>query len=186
MPGNFKLAQGRPCPYCKRSMEARHPSLQPTRDHIVPQSLGGKVIVICCIDCNTIKADLPPLLWSAFMLANPEWWRMPRSILRRQKRALIVAGAPADTPPLEIVPASRYRRQRQGEAPPAAVIVPPALIWNLQVPQPVEECLHAAFGVVADDPDVVGARSDGRLQDIALLDAALDPDDRQDDDHSIL
>lgn len=130
MPGNFKLAQGRPCPYCKRRMEQRHPNLQPTRDHVTPQSLGGKIVVICCLDCNAIKADLPPLLWSALMIAMPEWWRMPKYLLRKAKRALLTAGAPDGTPPLEITPAPVYRRLRQGEAPPAPIIVPPELIWK--------------------------------------------------------
>lgn len=113
------------CPYCQRTMVKRHPSLQPTRDHVVPRSQGGRATVLCCLDCNRIKADLLPLAWSAFMLANPEWWRLSRNDIRRRKRLLIVT---EDTPPLAL-PAP-IRRSKQGEAPMPPVIVPPELIWS--------------------------------------------------------
>jgi hypothetical protein len=161
------------CPYCQRIMVKRHPSLQPTRDHVVPRSQGGRQVVICCLDCNRIKADLLPIAWSAFMLANPEWWRLSRNGIRRRKRLLIVA---EDTPPLALpVP---IRRAKQGEAPMPPVIVPPGLIWS-DISEFVEEGHHGPLGGIADDLESLGVVSN----ETVLRNFPFDPDDRQDDDH---
>ncbi|MFA6019748.1 MAG: HNH endonuclease [Rhodospirillales bacterium] len=46
------------CYYC------RQPMIQPTLDHIVPKSKGGKAskrnTVACCLGCNAKKADQVP------------------------------------------------------------------------------------------------------------------------------
>lgn len=151
-----------PCPYCLRIMVKRHPSLQPTRDHILPQSQGGRAIVICCLDCNRIKADLLPLAWSAFMLANPEWWRLTRLDIRRRKRLLIVA---EDTPPLAVVPLP-IRRVRQGYPKAKPPVVPPELIWS-GIPLaclvgPADEFAQSAEGTTLD-PDDRQDQDGGRL-----------------------
>jgi hypothetical protein len=41
----------------------------PTRDHIVPQRLGGKIWIIVCQGCNFDKADLYLNEW-VFVLQN--------------------------------------------------------------------------------------------------------------------
>ena len=69
---------GKPCPYCRRQMNLNDFHLQPTADHIVPQSMGGRKTIICCLKCNNLKADMLPEVWAAFMAANPGWWKHSR------------------------------------------------------------------------------------------------------------
>lgn len=46
-----------------------------TRDHLYPQSLGGKKWYPCCRACNQVKADLTPQEWDAFRARYPRWWQ---------------------------------------------------------------------------------------------------------------
>jgi hypothetical protein len=59
--------------------------LAATRDHVIPRSKRGRNgvayktrTVPCCRLCNGLKADMLPEEWTAFMLANPEWWTRRR------------------------------------------------------------------------------------------------------------
>lgn len=71
--------KGERCTYCRRTMEAStaRSLLAATRDHLVPQCMDGTVTVWCCYQCNSLKANLTPAQWTAFMLNNPEWWKKP-------------------------------------------------------------------------------------------------------------
>lgn len=56
------------CPYCLRTLEQRFTqgrpvSTFPTRDHVVPKSLGGRITIICCVRCNNQKGDMMPDEW---------------------------------------------------------------------------------------------------------------------------
>lgn len=68
VPGN-----GEPCSYCKREMIA-WTDLHPTKDHVIPASRGGTETVMCCYQCNQMKADAMPDEWTAFMRENAMWW----------------------------------------------------------------------------------------------------------------
>ena len=96
--------------------------LQPTRDHVVPQSRGGRSIIICCLQCNGIKADMLPDQWASYMAANPGWWMLTRAERRARAREPRVAARLAKWGP--------RRAQRQGSPPAAPVVVPPQLIWS--------------------------------------------------------
>lgn len=117
---NRKSHHGKACPYCGRLMDLGSVALQPTRDHIVPQSRGGRAVVICCSKCNAIKADMMPEVWAAYMAANPGWWMMTRAERRARARSARGLGQPLVF----------KRRQRQGSPPAPPVIVPPELIWD--------------------------------------------------------
>lgn len=82
-----------PCPYCARLMDGRRPtaSTSPTRDHVIPQCLGGTRVVLVCRRCNLDKASTPIATWlvllerrgdkraphvAAFIQANP-WVLVP-------------------------------------------------------------------------------------------------------------
>ncbi|MHB8272701.1 HNH endonuclease [Bradyrhizobium sp.] len=116
-----KEAHGKPCPYCQRQMDLRSFHLEPTRDHVIPQSKGGRKTIICCRLCNSIKADMLPSQWEAYMAANPGWWLLTRAERRARARA-----------PREAVREAKYgprKPQRQGSPPAKPVVVPPELIW---------------------------------------------------------
>lgn len=76
-----KKGNGHLCTYCRRVMEARgnRSRLAATMDHVLPKSKGGGGPWVrkiwCCRQCNTLKADMMPEDWSAFMVAYPEWWK---------------------------------------------------------------------------------------------------------------
>lgn len=126
MPPNRKRAHGQPCPYCQRPMQRHHPKLEPTRDHHVPQSKGGTDIIIACIQCNMIKADMMPEQWTAFMAQFDGWWKFSKSELRHARRAF-------STPGLEAGVNIRRERKEAGltsSGKPKPVIVPPGLIWK--------------------------------------------------------
>lgn len=76
-PGANRLdaCAGRPCPYCGKRMGKSHPKRgdAPTRDHIYPQSRGGKLTVICCRNCNAAKGDLSIDEWSVILLVRRDW-----------------------------------------------------------------------------------------------------------------
>lgn len=118
---------GRACPYCKRSMDRRHYWLEPTRDHVVPESRGGRAKIICCRLCNTVKGDAMPERWAAFMIAYPGWWLRTKAELRRAWRTL-----PADASAQLVIEWPRPP-VRQGSPPAAPVVVPPELIFGAVV-----------------------------------------------------
>jgi len=66
------------CLYCKRDLEkSSSPSDRAfTRDHLHPQSKGGKKWYPCCRACNTVKADLTSDEWRRFQDAHPKWWKL--------------------------------------------------------------------------------------------------------------
>lgn len=68
------------CTYCQRVLEDTQAasSVAATKDHYLPQSVGGKEVVPCCIQCNKIKADMLPQEWVQFMVNNPVWWKPAR------------------------------------------------------------------------------------------------------------
>lgn len=102
-------------------MDRRSYALQPTRDHIVPVSRGGREKIICCITCNGIKADMLPEVWEAFMEEHPQWWLLTRMELRRIQRA--ARGLPT------LRQKARRHRVLQGSSH-APVIVPKELIYG--------------------------------------------------------
>lgn len=78
---------GKPCPYCKRTMDRASFHLQPTRDHVIPASRGGRTKIICCHKCNGIKADMMPGQWELYMAENPGWWLLSKAERRARSRA---------------------------------------------------------------------------------------------------
>lgn len=70
----YREANGTPCAYCERTMDARSARLMPTKDHITPKCSGGRETVWACYDCNRIKADMTIKAWRAFMRNHPKWW----------------------------------------------------------------------------------------------------------------
>lgn len=88
------------CTYCKREMRpARlvrvNDPLTRTEDHVIPLSRGGTDTkenrVPACLRCNSIKGNMMPDEWAAYMEANPMWWTLTK--YQRRIRAL-------GTPPL--------------------------------------------------------------------------------------
>jgi hypothetical protein len=55
-------------------MDIRSDHLRPTRDHVIPQSLGGKIKVWCCYVCNAVKRNMTPDQWAFYRDEHPEWW----------------------------------------------------------------------------------------------------------------
>lgn len=121
MPQNRKMAHGKPCPYCGRTMDRFSERLSPTFDHVVPRALGGRVKIICCQQCNGIKADMLPEQWASYMAANPGWWKLGRAEQRAARRANREWARSAKWGP--------RRPQWQGSPPTGPVVVPPHLIW---------------------------------------------------------
>lgn len=114
----------KPCPYCHRQMDRGDARLLPTRDHVIPLSLGGRTKIICCITCNGIKGNMLPGAWIVFMEQNPRWWLLSRMELRRiRRRAPDASGYIRERP-------IKRGGVRQGTAPAPPVIVPPELIWR--------------------------------------------------------
>ncbi len=130
---NRKSASGRPCHYCGRTMERNHRTLQPTRDHVIPASRGGREVIICCQRCNEIKGDMMPGEWASFMAAHPGWWLLTKYDLRAIHRAPRVAEREAKWGP--------RRRERQGTPPAEPVVVPPGLIWQANQLRPYERAM---------------------------------------------
>lgn len=82
----MKLRKGTRCTYCDRKLDPPGSAgkLTATRDHVVPKSkwvpmdrIFGARLVWACRQCNSIKGDMMPQDWSAFMKANPNWWTYP-------------------------------------------------------------------------------------------------------------
>jgi hypothetical protein len=103
-------------------MERHHPKLEPTRDHFMPESRGGKEIVICCLQCNMIKADMLPAQWIAFMERNPGWWLLDKLAIRAARRIVGTPGIQHRSP------FGIHGRRRSPRKP--VIIVPPELIWR--------------------------------------------------------
>jgi len=52
------------CPYCDREMNEDPKSVvRKTRDHVIPQCMGGKVVIWACWQCNNDKANRTPVEW---------------------------------------------------------------------------------------------------------------------------
>ena len=83
------------CTYCKRdtlkgSRCRINDPLTRTWDHVIPLSRGGPDTkenrVLACLRCNSIKGNMMPDEWAAYMEANPMWWTLTR--YQRRLRAL--------------------------------------------------------------------------------------------------
>ena len=84
------------CHYCNRmtfsetaeqaAQNLRHCARR-TRDHTVPNSLGGTRIVLSCDGCNNIKNDSPYQVFKFFVASRPNEFRVmntqTREILRK-------------------------------------------------------------------------------------------------------
>lgn len=56
------------CPYCGKQMQVQRPNPHhhkccPTRDHIIPKSIGGRQTIVVCGACNNAKGDMHPVAW---------------------------------------------------------------------------------------------------------------------------
>lgn len=69
-----------PCPYCGKMMDGRRPlhATYKTRDHVIPQSLGGERTVYCCRRCNMDKGSTPIQVWQAILdrRKDPRAWHV--------------------------------------------------------------------------------------------------------------
>lgn len=88
------------CTYCDREMIRRrvafgkvHIGLAKTKDHVFPQSRGGRKTVPACYACNHAKSDMPPDVWELFMADNPSWWLLEKKELRKARKKAILATA---------------------------------------------------------------------------------------------
>lgn len=62
------------CHWCHRRFHRGDPGLKATKDHVVPQCMGGTETVRACLACNALKGDMTPSQWADFMATTPEWW----------------------------------------------------------------------------------------------------------------
>jgi hypothetical protein len=157
-----KRSHGLPCFYCQRPMQRYHRTLEPTRDHVVPKSRNGRKIVICCIKCNGMKADMLPEEWTGFMAAHPQWWLLTKYDLRAIRRAPKAAAREAKWGP--------RKPARQGSPPAKPVVVPPELIWTANQLRPYERAMvllqaerdatRQEQAVSIDEPQPQPSRSD--------------------------
>lgn len=77
------------CIWCRRPLAWNRKlpgGLQPTRDHIVPRSLGGTDKRWCCLACNQIKGDMTPFQWEQFREKVPNWWLLYPTVKYRGLR----------------------------------------------------------------------------------------------------
>lgn len=83
------------CYYCKRHLiDARKlQATSYTRDHVIPQAMGGRKTVPCCRSCNTLKDDIMPSGWFWFIRTYPDYWRVG-TWTTRSVRMAIACGAP--------------------------------------------------------------------------------------------
>lgn len=155
MSANLRSHQGKPCPYCRRTMEyCTHLTLAPTRDHVVPRSRGGRAVVVCCITCNGIKGNMLPDAWESFMAAYPEWWKLTKYELRAIWRAPRKAARDEKWGP--------RRRLRQGDPPAAPIVVPPKYIWRLRAAGVRNLTPELIASTIEQDAKLRSAPSDGR------------------------
>lgn len=111
-------------------MNLRDFHLQPTRDHVIPQSKGGKITTICCLKCNNIKGDMLPEQWTAYMAANPGYWLLTRAERRALMRTSREAKRTEKWGPRKIAMDQILGRpSRQGSPKPAPVVVPVEYIY---------------------------------------------------------
>lgn len=72
------------CPYCGTRMSTKSQHRFPTRDHVVPQALGGRIYVAVCRACNEAKGDKHPKFWfGGAVKANPKQFRRIVGVMRR-------------------------------------------------------------------------------------------------------
>lgn len=73
----------RACYYCERTLNVVRNGdlLDATWDHVIPRSKGGSNrmdnMVRACRECNTMKGDVMPEVWSAALALFPNWWEKP-------------------------------------------------------------------------------------------------------------
>ena len=53
------------CYYCDLHIPYR--SFRRTKDHFYPKSCGGKLIVICCMNCNSRKNKMKPIQYIEYI-----------------------------------------------------------------------------------------------------------------------
>jgi hypothetical protein len=166
-----RAAIGKPCPYCTRTMEQLdHPRLAPTRDHVEPQSKGGKTIVIACTQCNMIKADMTAEQWAGFMRSHPGWWKLSMHQLRLIRRKI---GTPG------LVAWRNDRREaklrKQGSPPAKPVVVPVGLIWSDAQIERNKRRKGMGQHVVAITPELIAATIiEGPIYELTRLTLAPD------------
>lgn len=92
---------GQRCQYCRRTLEAPTSSsrVAATRDHVMPRSAGGLRTVLACFQCNNLKGDMLPDQWTAFMAANPEWWKQPQFQRQNLSRDQMLRRTTRNPPP---------------------------------------------------------------------------------------
>lgn len=88
-----KQGKGEKCTYCRRTMEGKsNPGqLAATKDHWIPKSRGGEIKVWSCRKCNTMKGNMSPIEWHAFMIANPRWWASDAILVPREELSKVTA-----------------------------------------------------------------------------------------------
>jgi len=75
---------GQECPYCGTRMSTKSQWAFPTRDHVIPQAMGGRFYVAVCRKCNEAKGDTHPKFWfGGAVKANPRQFRRIVGVLRR-------------------------------------------------------------------------------------------------------
>lgn len=73
-----RLADGAKCPYCGNRMYGAwkrrgrkkgkmHLPHDVTREHVIPHSQGGRIVIAACRRCNHDKANLTPTEWLAVL-----------------------------------------------------------------------------------------------------------------------
>lgn len=68
----LRTQHGKACHWCRRPMMLQSPKWRPTRDHVIPRSVGGTIIKIACFACNQLKGDMPAPLWVIVMERFPD------------------------------------------------------------------------------------------------------------------
>lgn len=108
---DYQRGKGVPCAYCKRALAGTtaRSGLMATRDHVKPQWLGGGRTVWACFTCNNLKGGMLPAQWTAFMEANPEWWKNGPRPFSRDRVARPKWVAKPKTPIDYTVPAENVR-----------------------------------------------------------------------------
>lgn len=72
MAASLRLYHGKPCYWCRKPMMMESQKWHPSRDHVIPKSLGGTEMKITCFCCNHLKGDMPPALWALMLEKRPE------------------------------------------------------------------------------------------------------------------
>lgn len=66
--GQLDAAVGSPCPYCGRVMDWRGFGPESvSREHVIPRSVGGTIVIIACQGCNNEKGAMSPFEWIEYL-----------------------------------------------------------------------------------------------------------------------